>query len=185
MRYYSPAKLRQIKRHLRNGGVIAYPTESCYGFGCDPFNYSAINKIIRLKGRNKAKGMIVIAGGVAQLQKVIKPLNSTEKPQLTQYWPGFYSIILPVSRQIPRNLIGSHRKIAVRVTRHKLVKQLTCALHMPLVSTSANKSGHQSIKTYRECVRQFGKRVMVLSGATNFAKKPSTIIDWESKKTLR
>ena len=185
MRYYSPAKLKQIKRHLHNGGVIAYPTESCYGFGCDPFNYSAINKIIQLKGRNKAKGMIVIAGSVAQLQKVIKPLNANDKSQLTQYWPGFYSVILPVSRQTPRNLIGAHRKIAVRVTRHKLVKQLTNSLNMPLVSTSANKSGHQSIKTYRECVRQFGKRVMVLSGATNFAKKPSTIIDWESKKVLR
>lgn len=185
MRYYSPAKLREIKRHLRNGGVIAYPTESCYGFGCDPFNYLAINKIIHLKGRNKAKGMIVIAGDVNQLQKVINPLNENDKSQLTQYWPGFYSIILPVRRQIPRNLIGAHRKIAVRVTRHKLVKQLTNSLNMPLVSTSANKSGHQSIRTYRECVRQFGNQVMVLSGTTNFAKKPSTIIDWESKKILR
>ena len=185
MRYYSPARLKQIKRHLRSGGVIAYPTESCYGFGCDPFNYSAISKIIRLKGRNKAKGMIVIAGNVTQLQKVIKSLNPTDKLQLTQYWPGFYSIILPVSHQVPRNLIGSHRKIAVRVTRHKLVKQLTTSLNMPLVSTSANKSGHQSIRTYRECVRQFGNQVMVLSGTTNFAKKPSTIIDWESKKILR
>lgn len=185
MRYYSPAKIREIKRHLRNGGVIAYPTESCYGFGCDPFNYSAINKIIQLKGRNKAKGMIVIVGSVNQLQNVISPLHENDKSQLTQYWPGFYSIILPVSRQIPRNLIGAHRKIAVRVTRHKLVKQLTNALNMPLVSTSANKSGHQSIKTYRECVRQFGKQVMVLAGTTNFAKKPSTILDWESKKILR
>ena len=83
---------------------------------------------------------------------------------------GFYSIVLPVAQQIPRNLIGTHRKIAVRVTRHKLVKQLTSSLNMPLVSTSANKSGHRSVKTHRECIRQFGKRVMVLSGTTNLQK---------------
>lgn len=185
MRYYSPAKLRQIKHHLQNGGVIAYPTESCYGFGCDPFNFVAINKIIKLKGRNKAKGMIVIAASVNQLQKVIAPLNEADKTELTRYWPGFYSIVLPVAQQIPRNLIGTHRKIAVRVTRHKLVKQLTSSLNMPLVSTSANKSGHRSVKTHRECIRQFGKRVMVLSGTTNFARSPSTILDWESKKIFR
>ena len=84
-------------------------------------------------------------------------------PSLLSIGQDFIALFCPFVARFPRNLIGAHRKIAVRVTRHKLVKQLTNSLNMPLVSTSANKSGHQSIRTYRECVRQFGNQVMVLS----------------------
>jgi len=182
---YSSELLLKVKNHIKNGGIIAYPTESCYGFGCDPFNYTAINKIINLKGRSKTKGLIVIAGSQKHLSGLIMPLSEKDKNEIKNYWPGPFSLILPVTKKVPQNLIGKHRKIAVRVTRHQLVQQLCNSLNMPLVSTSANKSGCRSIKTYRECIRQFGKDVMVLPGNTNFAKKPSTIIDWETKRQLR
>lgn len=185
MKYYSAALLNKIKHHLKQGGVIAYPTESCYGLGCDPLNYKAINKIIKIKGRSKTKGLIVIAGRIKQLNKLIKPLSASELTEISAFWPGFYSLILSTNSNIPRNLTGKHHKIACRVTRHPLVKQLCNYLGSSLVSTSANKSGQQSIKTTRECQRRFGSQVMVLPGLTQFAKKPSTIIDWETRKVLR
>ena len=185
MQPYSTKLLRKVKRHLNEGGVIAYPTESCYGFGCDPFNYKAINKVIRIKGRSKTKGLIVIAGAQSQLRGLVNVPNLTNQEELAKYWPGFYSLILPVTRQVPTNLIGKHPKIAVRVSKHQLVKQLCNFLNIPLVSTSANKAGHISIKNYRECQRQFGNQVLVLPGLTKFAKKPSTITDWETRKVLR
>jgi len=185
MYVYNHKLIQQIKAHLRNGGVIAYPTESCYGLGCDPFNYRAINKIIRIKGRSKTKGLIVIAGKLEQLNTLIQPLPASSKAELAHYWPGFYSLILKVTRKVPRNLIGAHRKIAVRVTQHRAVQQLCRELQQPLVSTSANKTGCKPIKSYRECLRQFGKQVLVLPGLIGLEQKPSTIIDWESKKILR
>ncbi|MEN9946001.1 MAG: hypothetical protein RLZZ293_387 [Pseudomonadota bacterium] len=184
--YYSSILLKQIAQHLANGGVIAYPTESCYGFGCDPFNYKAINQVIYIKGRSKTKGLIVIAGEQKQLKRLIKPLNHQDQQLINQnYWPGFFSIILPVSKQVPTNLTGKHRKVAVRVTKHKLVRQICNQLNSPLVSTSANKSGYYAIKNYRDCLRQFGQQVMVLPGKIGFAKRPSTIIDWQTKQILR
>lgn len=182
---YTASLLRKVKKHIRMGGVIAYPTESCYGFGCDPFNYQAIKRIIHLKERSKAKGMIVIASSFSQINSLIQPLTGKDIDELKKFWPGFYSIILPVRKQLPTNLTGSHSKLAVRLTKHKSVIQLCNFLDMPLVSTSANKSGCFSIKTYRECKRQFGHRVMVLPGMIGFAKKPSTIIDWHTRQKLR
>ncbi len=182
---YPSQLLKRVKRHIASGGIIAYPTESCFGLGCDPFNYKAVAKVIKLKGRSKAKGLIAIAGKEKQLGKLILPLNKEAKQELSQYWPGPFSIILPVTSKVPQNLIGKHEKIAVRVTRHKMVGQLCNYLNMPLVSTSANKSGCRSIRNYRDCKRIFGQSVFVLPGITNFAKRPSTIIDWQTKQVLR
>ena len=181
MQSYSPSLLAKVKKHLQGGGIIAYPTEFCSGFGCDPFNYTALQRIIRLKGRAKNKGLIVIAGRLPQLSK----LMITQPPELAEYWPGFYSLILPVSPRAPSNLTGGKASIALRVSCHPLVQQLCYSLNMPLVSTSANKSGFKPLKSYRECQRQFGNQVLVLPGHTSFSRHPSRIIDWESKTVLR
>lgn len=185
MRLTSHNQLIKVKQHLKKGGVIAYPTESCYGLGCDPKNYKAINKVIRLKGRSKTKGLIVIAGNLRQIYHLTKKLSDNDISRLKQYWPGFYSIILPVNHHLPKNLTGKHNKIAIRVTKHNQVQQISNYIKSALVSTSANKSGKQSIKSYRECVQYFGKNVLVIKGDTMFQKKPSTIIDWQTKQILR
>jgi L-threonylcarbamoyladenylate synthase len=182
---YSTNLLSRVKEHLNQGGVIAYPTESCYGLGCDPFNPQAIAQILRIKGRSKAKGLIVIASRFSQLRQLIQPLTSDEIQQLHSYWPGPYSFILPVTAKVPPILIGRHRKVAVRVTKNRYVGQLCNYLNMPLVSTSANRAGFRAVKSYRECYRQFGQEVLVLPGHTDFAKRPSTVIDWPSGKILR
>lgn len=185
MQSYNNNLLHKLRRHIKNGGVIAYPTESCYGFGCDPFNYKAIKQILKIKGRDKSKGLIVVASDLEQLDQLIGKLSSNDNHKLKAYWPGFYSIIMPITPVAPKILTGRHRSLAVRVSNHDLIRQMCRFLNMPLVSTSANYSGHESVKTYRECIRQFGNKVMVLPGTTNFAKNPSTIIDWKTGKTLR
>lgn len=185
MQSYSNSQLHKIRRHIKNGGIIAYPTEFCYGFGCNPFNHKAINKILKIKKRSKAKGLIVIAANINQLHNLILPLSDLDTQKLKSYWPGFYSIIMPSKTNVPKSLTGKHNKLAVRVSKHNLVGQICNYLNSPLISTSANISGHQPIKNYRECVRQFGKKVMVLPGSTSFAKHASTIIDWESGKQIR
>lgn len=182
---YSAQLIHKIHKHLKNGGVIAYPTESCYGFGCDPHNHKAINKIIRIKGRSKSKGLIVVASRIEQLKNIVDNAEKLDQSEFAEFWPGFFSLLLPASDKIQRNLIGNHKKIAVRISKHPLIQQICTQLNTALVSTSANQSGHISSANYRDCKHKFGKQVMVLSGTTLFAKKPSTIIDWESKKILR
>ena len=67
-----------LRAHLRRGGLIAYPTESCYGVGCDPRNPRALKRLIRLKGRSAAKGMLLIADRFRRLQPYLQPLRPAE-----------------------------------------------------------------------------------------------------------
>ena len=182
---YKTGLLRQVREHIKKGGIIAYPTESCYGLGCNPYDYKAINKLIKLKQRKKDKGLIIVASKFKQLNNIIKPLSVKQIKQTTHYWPGSYSLILDAKPSISYNLKGKHTTVAVRVTQYKLVIQLCDFINSAVVSTSANKSKLKSIRTYRECIRQFGQSVLVLPGMVGNATKPSTIIDLKTNKVLR
>ncbi len=186
MNYYPITLLRAVKRHIKNGGVIAYPTEFCYGLGCDPFNYCAIDKILKIKQRNSNKGMIVIASRQNQLEKLIQPITLIEQIEIDKYWPGHFTLVLPLnSRHVLSNLSGKHDELAVRVSKHKSVIQLCDYLNLPIVSTSANKSGCKPIRTYKDCLKQFDSSIMILPGLVGQIKNPSTIIHWQTRQILR
>jgi len=184
-RYLTAAQLQKLRRHLKQGGVIAYATESCFGLGCDPRNARAVRRILQLKGRPQSKGLILIAGKINQIKRYIAPLNAAQNKTLMQEWPGPTTFLLPAKSATPRWLRGGHDKIAVRVTTHADAVALCDALGMALVSTSANRSGEQPAKTYASCARAFGKSVMVLRGRIGQRKRPSTIKDLASGKIVR
>ena len=179
-----PLNLSTLHAHLKHGGVIAYPTESCYGLGCDPRNRAAVQKILRLKRRPWHKGLILVAANLEQVARFILPVSVTERATLGQHWPGPYTFLLPASNRVPKLLIGKHRSLAVRLSAHPAVARLTQALG-PLVSTSANVSGARPIKTYAEAQRTFGQQVWVLPGRIGKRRTPSVIIDLQSGKKLR
>jgi len=179
-----PINRHALRAHLQHGGVIAYPTESCYGLGCDPRNRAAVQKILRLKHRPWTKGLILAAADLQQIARFILPISAAEQATLDQYWPGPYTFLLPASNRAPKLLIGKHHSLAVRISAHPDVARLTQALG-PLVSTSANVSGAKPIKTYAEAQRAFGQRVWVLPGRIGKRRAPSVIIDLQSGKKLR
>lgn len=174
-----------LRRHLNNGGVVAYATESCFGLGCDPRNRSAVKTILRLKGRPQSKGLILIGSDFGQFRRFLAPVNAGVSAQFAKYWPGPYTLLLPSSRRCPKWLSGRHAKLAVRVTAHKETVRLCRHLGMALVSTSANRSGRQALKTVEACRREFGATVWVLPGRIGKRRRPSTIIDLASGGVLR
>lgn len=176
---------RGLAYYLRHGGIIAYPTESCFGLGCDPRNRAAIKRLLRLKGRPQNKGLILIASSVAQLSPYIAPINKLQKQQLAATWPGPHTWLMPAARNCPVWLKGRHKTIANRVTAHVLSASLCRNAGMALVSTSANRGGCKPAKTARECYKLFGKRVKIIDGLIGKARKPSTIQDLASGKIIR
>lgn len=174
-----------VRRHLAHGGVIAYPTESCYGLGCDPRNAKAVAKILRLKRRPRSKGLILIASEFEQLASYLAPVPRALQNRFGEWWPGPYTLLLPTVRDCPKWLTGHHRKLAVRVTAHPDAARLCHALDMALVSTSANLSGKMMLKTAVACRRAFGNKVLVLPGRIGKRRRPSTIIDPDSGGVLR
>ncbi|MBI5892029.1 MAG: Sua5/YciO/YrdC/YwlC family protein [Nitrosomonadales bacterium] len=176
---------RRLSAHLKRGGLIAYPTESCYGLGCDPGNRKAVLRLLKLKRRPQRKGLILIASSYRQVARYLQPLTPAEQTRLQHDGEQAVTCLLPVKPSCPRWLRGEHDTLAVRLTAHPFAKQLCRSAGSALVSTSANRSGQRPAKTYAECLRLFGKKVRVLRGRVGKRKQPSTIREWSDGKIVR
>jgi L-threonylcarbamoyladenylate synthase len=175
----------ELRHFLESGGIIAYPTESCFGLGCDPRNRNAVKRLLQIKGRPQHKGLILIANSSKQLKPYIAPVSKTQKQQLAKTWPGPHTWLVPTAKNCPVWLTGRHTSIAVRVTAHALSSRLCRDAGMALVSTSANRSGCRPAKTSRECYKLFGTQVRIVNGLIGKARKPSTIQDLATGKIIR
>ena len=179
------ASYRAIASHLKRGGLIAYPTESCYGLGCDPNNYYAVRKLLKLKQRPQRKGLILIAANYQQVKNFIQPLNAKQQGVLAEGGAQATTYLMPTLTTTPRCLHGMHHTLAIRLTTFQSAAQLCKGVRHALVSTSANRSGKRPAKTYAECQRLFAHRVWVLRGKVGKRKKPSTIRAWSDGKIIR
>ena len=169
--------LRRLRAFLKRGGVIAYATESCFGLGCDPRNARAVRRLLWLKRRPRAKGLILIGSDAGQFRRFLAPLPPALEARLGKWWPGPNTLLLPASCRCPYWLRGRHAKLAVRVTAHPQAARLCRALGMALVSTSANRAGQRPLKTWRACRQAFDAHVWVLPGRIGRRRRPSTILD--------
>ena len=133
--------IREAVRRLAAGGLVAYPTETVYGLGCDPFNGQAVLHLLALKKRDLDQGLILVASEFSQLEPLLQPLKPAAKrrvcsaPAITVTW------VLPCLPEIPVWLRGSHDSLAIRVTSHPIAADLCATWDGPLVSTSANIHG--------------------------------------------
>lgn len=176
---------RRLAAHLKRGGLIAYPTESCYGLGCDPDNRKAVQRILKLKQRPQRKGLILIASHFHQVARYLQPLTRAEQARLHNDAGRAVTWLLPTHPSAPRWLRGAHDTLAVRLTAHPFARQLCRSLDSALVSTSANRSGQRPAKTYAECKRLFGNKVWVLRGRVGKRRQPSTIRAWVDGRIVR
>lgn len=170
------------------GEVIAYPTESVFGVGCDPDNSKAVDKLLKLKQRPAEKGLILIAASYAQLAPYIdeSQLTPEQLVRVKQSWPGPVTWIVPRSERVSDWVSGQHQSIAVRVTDHPLVQKMCHAFGKPITSTSANLSGQPPCTTSTEVYQQFGSdSISVLDGPTGGREKPSEIRDARTLQVLR
>ena len=179
------ASSRHIAAYLRRGGLIAYPTESCYGLGCDPDNRAAVQRLLKLKQRPQRKGLILIAASYRQVAHYLQPLALGEQAQLQQDGAQAVTCLMPARPSCPRWLRGAHDTLAVRLIAHPFAARLCRNINSALVSTSANRRGQRPAKTYAQCRRLFGKKVWVLPGRVGKRKKPSTIRAWADGQIIR
>ena len=173
---------------LRQGGVIAYPTEGVWGLGCDPRDQAATLRLLALKQREVDKGLILVAAGEAQLASFID-MAALSRPQheaVRASWPGPNTWILPASADAPRWITGSHDGIAVRVSAHPGVRALCLAFGGAVVSTSANRAGDPAPANAGALdVAILAGVDAVLDGETGGLQRPSTIRDARSGAALR
>jgi L-threonylcarbamoyladenylate synthase len=177
--------LKQAAQAVVQGGVIAYPTEAVFGLGCDPWNGEAVCRILRLKRRSMAKGLIVIAVDLAQIEPFVYFPSPVILNRVVSTWPGPVTWVLPARAGVPRWLRGNYQSLAVRVTAHPTASSL-CAEIGALVSTSANPSGCIPARCVQRVRAYFNNALdYIVPGAVGRGKGPTEIRDALSSTILR
>lgn len=179
-------RVRRAAHCLHDGGVIAYPTEAVWGLGCDPFNPLATARLLQLKRRPLAKGLILVAADLQQVQPWLARLTEAQCQTLEASWPGPITWLLPNHGLAPPWITGDHRSVAIRVSAHPLVVGLCRAFGGPLVSTSANPAGRPPARNTLKVRRYFGDTLDdVTPGQVGPQDKPSEIRDLLTGRQLR
>lgn len=137
---------------LRKGGVIAYPTEGVWGLGCDPDAARAVRRILAIKQREEAKGLILVAADPAAFDGWLDwaALPDVRQHEVLASWPGPNTWIVPAQPRVPVWVRGVHAGVAVRVSAHPGVVALCRAFGGALVSTSANRAGYPAPRRYAD-----------------------------------
>lgn len=171
---------------LRSGGVIACPTEAVWGLSCDPENDAALAHLMRMKERDPAKGVILVAANIEQFQPWLSQLPLAMHAPLAASWPGPNTWLVPDYGRSHGLVRGAHERVALRVTDHPVMKALCEAFGGPLVSTSANRSGELPAMSAAEITEIFADEVAhIVEGELGGNAKPSTIRDLATGKIMR
>jgi L-threonylcarbamoyladenylate synthase len=178
--------IRQAVRALHAGGIIAYPTETVYGLGCDPLNPHAVTRLLELKQRSMEKGLILIGATLEQLLPYIDISDTALFDKLATPTQRPTTWICPLHANVPHWLSGRHRSIAVRITTHPLARQLCLQFGDAIVSTSANPPGLSPARNTLDVKRYFGENLdHILCGSSTADNQPSRIIDLLSGNVIR
>ena len=173
--------LRNAARVIRNGGVIAYPTEGVFGLGCDPLDPWAVHRILAIKKRDPAMGLIVIASHPSQLDGWIE---GKSLPEADDSAPITW--IAPATPAVPEWVRGKHAGVAVRIVTHPVAAALCDEAGMPIISTSANFHGKPTARNTYVLRNRFRDLVdFIVPGRCGPAAGPSEIRDLASGRTLR
>jgi L-threonylcarbamoyladenylate synthase len=181
-----PLVLRDAVAALRDGGIVAYPTEGVWGLGCDPFSERACLRLLSLKRRSLGKGMIVIASDFEQVEPLLRMVDERIEQRALATWPGPMTWLWPAEDWVPDWLTGRRNRIAVRVTAHPVASALCAAFGEPIVSTSANHSGREPARSALQVRRWFGREVdVIVPGDTGGLDGPTPIRDLLTGMTAR
>lgn len=163
---------------LRQGGLVAYPTDTVYGLGAAMNLSKAVEKIYAVKGRPLSSALPILLADVSQITEVVSVVPPAAKCFIKHFFPGKLTLILPKSRAVPSSVTGGGDTVAVRVPDHPVPVALIKGLGCPIVGTSANLSGKPSALTAGEAANQLGDKIdLVIDGGTSPGGRESTIVD--------
>jgi len=167
--------LETAAKTLASGGVVAHALEGVWGLACDPFDAEAVARVLRIKHRAMAKGLILIAAAAKDFEEELCDLSAVERRTVIDTWPGAVTWIVP-NKRFPDWITGQHSTVAIRVPGHDQARALAARFGSPIISTSANVSGC-SPATSEVLVRKYFSVTVdyVLSGKTAGAAGPSRI----------
>lgn len=163
---------------IRDGGVIAVPTDTLYGLAADPYNPAAIARVFEVKGRGAERALPLVAADIAQVRREIGPLTPSAERLVERFWPGPLTLILTAPARLADAVTGGTGRVGVRVPAYEVTRAVCAAVGYPITATSANVSGQPATDNPDVVERTLGDRLDVLldTGSTP-GGLPSTIVD--------
>ncbi len=169
--------LQQALLVLRQGGVVAFPTETYYGLAVDPFNSQALDRLFQLKRRPLAKPILVLINSQEQLPRLAADIPGRFQPLMDRFWPGPLTLIFPAQLDLLPALTAGTGTVGVRISSHPLAQSFCTAAGGAITATSANLSGHAPAVSEQEVLAQFGHGLdWLLKGGATQGGPASTII---------
>jgi L-threonylcarbamoyladenylate synthase len=170
------AAIESAAEALRQGGVVAYPTDTLYALAVDPRSDAAVTRLYALKGRDTGVAIALIAADAAQAQ-LAGPFGPSEMKLAEAFWPGPLTILVPAAAGMSRLLSGGTGTIGVRVPAHEVARRLAAAFGSCITATSANISGEPAFTTAGDVAKVFDRRIdVLLDGGPAPGGPPSTIV---------
>ncbi len=171
-----PAAIQQAMSALRQGGLVAFPTDTVYGVGALVNDAQAIAQLYVVKGRGAEKAIPVLLSDPAELDQVAAQVSEVAQRLAAHFWPGPLTLVLPKQASLPEEL-STQPSVGVRMPDHRVALALM-RLTGPLAVTSANISGAASPVTAQEVMEQLGGRIpLILDGGRTPGGISSTVVD--------
>lgn len=162
-----PEAIERAALAIRRGKVVSIPTDALYTLVADPFNLRAVNRVFLAKGREIHRSLPLLVGDITMVEELAKDLSNRFFLLARRFWPGPLTLIVPASEKVPLKVTGNTGRLAVRQSRATVANHLIAALGQPLISTSANISGHPTCRSGIEVFGMMDGRVdLVLDGGT-------------------
>ena len=159
-----PHQVARVVDCLKNGGIIAYPTDTTYGIGCSIFNKKGIERIYLMKGRERSKPFSFICSSLSEVAHYAKVGNKAFKI-LKRYLPGPFTFVLEATRDVPDLLLTRQKTVGIRIPDNRICLELVLALGNPIVTTSANPSAEEPVGDPYIIVDIFGHQLdLVIDG---------------------
>ncbi len=173
----------QAISNLKAGKVVVLPTDTVYGLACDFENEEAIKNIYDLKGRSQNKPLIILISNLKMLEGLIKNFDQKYQILIDKFWPGALTLIFEKTELVSDLISANSNKIGIRMPANKQILEVINKFGKPIIATSVNKSGNESLKSIEQIINTFPE-LDILESLEEMGNKESSIIDLTSSPPL-
>ncbi len=173
-----PRKIKRVVEILEKGGVVAYPTDTVYGLGCDLMNKQAIELLYQIKGMQRDKNLAFICPDLADIAKYAVVENATYRV-LRRFLPGPYCFVLQATRDVPKMVQMNKKTVGIRVPANPIAQAIVRELGRPIISTTATRPGEEPLVDPWEIKETFPGLELIID-AGGGGSVPSTVVDLSS-----
>jgi tRNA threonylcarbamoyl adenosine modification protein (Sua5/YciO/YrdC/YwlC family) len=173
-----PRKIRQVVAALLEGQLIAYPTDTVYGLGCDLLNKAAVERLYQIKGMPRTQPLALICVDLSDIARYAMVDNPVYRI-LRRILPGPYTCILPATREVPKMIALKQKQVGIRVPDHPIPRAIARELGRPLISTTAGPHGGDAYQWPEDIARAYPQLSLVIDAGPG-GVTPTTVVDFTS-----